>query len=91
MFKTTFHTDIVFGDRYRDEHTGMEGIATGVFFYEHGCERVNLEVLHKDGKLESYGFDAPRLIHVESGRRPEVAKTGGPGLSTEQRGAPPRR
>ena len=40
---TKFRSDVVMGDRYRDPLTGFEGVATGVTFYLHACERVTLE------------------------------------------------
>lgn len=75
---TTLKTDIVLGDRYRDPITGLEGVATSVTWYLHACERVALEFL-KDGEVKFEGFDAPRLIHVETDTQPTTTRTGGPG------------
>jgi hypothetical protein len=76
--KTKHSTDIILGDKYRDSVTGFEGTATATTFFLHACERVSLEYI-KDGKVEYEGFDAPRLIHIETEKVPKVKKTGGPG------------
>jgi hypothetical protein len=87
-----YQSDIVLGDRYLDKQTGIEGIASAVYFYQYGCERVNIEVLNKDGELKEYSFDAPRLTHVETGVRATTTKTGGPAKgSNPHRSAPSRR
>lgn len=89
--KTAYESDIIMGELYRDSQTEFEGIATGVFFYQYGCERVNLEAYDPQRKsITAIGFDAPRLVHVESGKVPEVKRTGGPGLLTESRTDPTR-
>ena len=77
MFGNTYKSDIVLGEKYRDEQTGIEGTATAVSFYQYGCERVNLEAVAQ-GKIEEYGFDAPRLTRVSTGAKAESPKTGGP-------------
>lgn len=78
--RSHFDSDIVMGERYRDKHTGFEGVATSITFYEESCERVVLEgKVNEDGKSEAVSFDAPRLVHVETGKVAKVAKTGGPG------------
>lgn len=76
----TEETDVILGERYRDDLTGVEGVATARINFLHGCERVTLEVLNdKDGELKEYTFDAPRLIRVVTQQPVEmkVAKTGG--------------
>lgn len=83
-------SDIVLGERYRDAQTGIEGTATAVHFYQYGCERVSLEAVVA-GKIEEYGFDAPRLIHVESGKRATSTKTGGPEKSVDPGRSTPAR
>lgn len=84
---TTFETDIVLGDKYKDEQTGIEGTAISVHFYQFACERVDIEAVI-EGKIVEYFFDAPRLSHVASGKKVEVqdGKTGGP-----DRAVPPER
>ncbi|GAS99881.1 Gp075 [Mycolicibacterium canariasense] len=74
---STFKTDIVLGQQYRDAQTGFTGHATAVYFFQHGCERVQLKALH-DGELKEHVFDAPELEHVASGRRATSTRTGGP-------------
>lgn len=76
--KANYETDIRLGEKYRDEQTGIEGHATCVAFYQHGCERVTLEVVAK-GKITSYGFDAPRLKSLVTGEQATTPRTGGPG------------
>lgn len=76
--KVTYESDIILGDRYLDKQTGIEGVASAVYFYQHGCERVNIEVLNKDGELKEYGFDSPRLTHVQTGVTATTTRTGGP-------------
>lgn len=73
-----FNSDTKLGDRYRDPLTGFEGVATGVTFYLHACERITLEFV-KDGGIKYESFDAPRLVHVDSGEKPQTTRTGGPG------------
>lgn len=75
--KESYKTDIKLGERYRDEQTGIEGVATAVIFYQHGCERVDLETVVA-GKIESYGFDSPRLTHIETRKKVTTPRTGGP-------------
>lgn len=75
---TVFESDIVLGEKYREEVTGIEGTATGCFFYMHGCERVNIEVMNTTkGEIQEYVFDSPRLTHIETGEKVESDKTGG--------------
>lgn len=85
--KTPYETDVRLGERYIDKQTGIEGTATVVSFYQHGCERVNLEAV-VNGKIEEYGFDAPRLTHIATGRQATTERTGGPerGVSARRQG-----
>jgi hypothetical protein len=75
--KTKYESDIVLGERYRDEQTGIEGVATIISFFQHACERVSLELV-VDGKIEEFTFDSPRLTRVSTGERATAEKTGGP-------------
>jgi len=77
--KQKFESDIKLSERYVDKQTGIEGTATGVFFYQHGCERVNIETV-VEGKILEYTFDAPRLTHVATNQQATTTRTGGPGL-----------
>ena len=85
-----FKTDIVLGEKYEDEQTGLVGIATAVTFHQHACERVMIEYV-KDGDLKELVFDAPRLVHVETGVRATTEKTGGPDHSALAKDAGMRR
>jgi hypothetical protein len=76
-----YESDIVLGDRYRDTQTGLEGVATSLYFFQYGCERVNLEIVTPGGEIKDYGFDAPRLEHALSGDRATARRSGGPGLT----------
>lgn len=75
--KKSYASDIVLGDRYIDKQTGIQGTASAVHFYQYGCERVTLEAVVQ-GKIEEYGFDSPRLTHVETDRTATSDRTGGP-------------
>ena len=85
--KSTFSTDVVLGQKYRDKHTGFEGHAISVHFYEHACERVALKGLNGQGEIVEYFFDALELEDVETRETPKAEKTGGP----HDRAVPPRR
>lgn len=87
MPKTTYKSDIILGERYRDPQTGIEGVATSAHFYQYACERIVLEFVKPDGELQENTFDAPRLESVKTGKRAEVTKTGGPG-SVHERSRP---
>lgn len=82
---TSYDTDIVLGEKYRDEQTGIEGVATAITFHQYACERVVIEFVHPQKGLEELAFDAPRLTHLESGRRATTEKTGGPDHSLRSR------
>lgn len=75
--KQAYKSDIRLGEKYRDNQTGIEGVATGVVFYQHGCERVDIELVVA-GEVKVYAFDAPRLTHVASGTQATTTRTGGP-------------
>lgn len=80
-----FASDIVLGETYLDEQTGVEGVATSITFFQHACERVCLELLLPDRQLKEYVFDAPRLTHVASGRQASSTRTGGDDHSSSSR------
>lgn len=84
----SYKSDIKLGERYRDSNTDFEGVAINVTFFQFGCERVTLKGMNNQGEIVEYGFDAPEVIHIGSGRRPVVEKTGGPhgleGISRRQ-------
>lgn len=78
---TSFRTDIKLGERYIDEQTGFEGTATAIIFFQHGCERVDIETV-VNGKIETFAFDAPRLKSVSTGIKATSTGTGGPDRSS---------
>lgn len=85
--QNSFPSDIVTGERYRDNQTGFEGVATSVTFFQHACERVCLETYDTERKqvIEAV-FDAPRLTNIDTGHTARVTKTGGPQMPNAQRG-----
>jgi len=76
--KNNYQSDLRFGERYRDRTTGVEGTLISLHFYEHGCERGSIRWLNKNGEVIETSFDAPELVHVESGQQAKSKKTGGP-------------
>lgn len=83
--KQSYKTDIKLGEKYRDDQTGIEGIATSIHFYQHACERVTLEFVKRDGELVELSFDSPRLTSVRTGVTAVTARTGGPVRAGESR------
>jgi hypothetical protein len=83
---TNYKSDVQLGERYRDEQTGIEGIATAIYFFQHACERIQIEYVNeKDGELKELTFDAPRLIHVRTQKAARSDRPGGPARSGEGR------
>lgn len=82
----SYESQIELGKKYRDTDTGFEGTASSVHFYEHACERVNLKTL-SEGKVIECSFDAPELESVDTGKKVETKRPGGP----HDRQPPPRR
>lgn len=62
-----YEADIELGHTYRDPHTGFEGTAVAVYFYEYGCPRVNLKKMGKEGTLIEAVFDAPGVTATTVG------------------------
>jgi hypothetical protein len=82
--QTHYKSDIKLGERYRDEQTGFEGVATSIYFFQHACERVNIETYDPERReVKEQVFDAPRLTHVASGQRASTTRTGGPARLNE--------
>lgn len=75
--KHKYESDIQLGETYRDEQTGITGVATSVGFFQHACERIVLEFVN-DGELKEYAFDAPRLVHVNTNEPAKSERPGGP-------------
>lgn len=72
--------DIEFGKKYMDKHSKFEGVATAMYFFEHGCVRVLLRGTDKQtGAPIEVSFDAPELVAVQDKVAvPPSEKTGGP-------------
>ena len=85
-----YPSDIILGDKYQDEQTGIEGVATAAHFYQHACERITLEFIHPQRGLQELTFDAPRLKSLKTGKVAKVKKTGGPARAGESREVPQR-
>lgn len=89
--KQRYETDIVMGETYRDVQTGLEGVATAIYFYQYGCERVTIETYDDRRKtIAGTTFDSPRLVHVKTGKQATTTRTGGPGNGFETREDPTR-
>lgn len=74
-----YASDIILGERYADDQTGFEGVATAVYFFQHACERVLLEAYDRERKeVKEQAFDAPRLRHIKSGVAATSTRPGGP-------------
>ena len=90
---TTFDTEVVLGEQYKDKTTGLVGTATSVHFYEHACERVSLRYVNKDGDVKESSFDAPELIHMpkeeeeKQERTLRASRPGGPARNMGARNA----
>lgn len=81
-----YKSDITLGERYRDEQTGFEGVATSIHFYQHACERVSLETFDSHSQeIKECSFDSPRLTHIKSGRTATTTRPGGPARPGERR------
>lgn len=74
---STYQSDIELGKKYRHNKLDLEGLAVGVYFFEHACERVALQWMH-DGELHSDSFDALELVSVDTGEQAKSEKKGGP-------------
>lgn len=71
--------NIEFGARYKDPHSGFEGVATSVYFFEHACVRVQLRGTNQStGAPVECSFDAPELVKVETQEKVEATRSGGP-------------
>lgn len=78
--KSSFETDIVLGQKYRNKHTGFVGTAIAVYFYEHACERVCLTGMNNQGEVVEYVFDALEVETIATAvpETPRSERTGGP-------------
>ena len=87
MFNSKYSSDITIGEKYVDEQTGYEGVATSITFFQHACERIALESFdaqRKEVKVEI--FDSPRLTSVKTGKTATSPRPGGPQMPNAQRG-----
>jgi hypothetical protein len=88
MGKAKYTSDITLGERYRDEQTGFEGVATSITFFQYACERIALETYDATRReVKTEVFDAPRLTSVKTNERATTDRTGGPQMPNAQRGA----
>jgi hypothetical protein len=77
------HT-IELGAKVRDTVSGWVGIITARYEYLNGCERYEVSGADKDGKPESFVFDAQQIEVLSAPelnlqRQPQVQlRTGGP-------------
>lgn len=89
---SAFQSDIVLGQEYEDTQSPAKGIATAIYFFQFGCERVSLETYDESSKeMRTLTVDAPRLRHVETGKVATTTRTGGPGNGVEPRAMAPVR
>jgi hypothetical protein len=83
---TKYGSDIKLGERYRDDQTGFEGVATSISFFQYACERVAVEAYDAQRReVKTEVFDAPRLTSVRTNERATTDRTGGPQLPNAQR------
>lgn len=83
---TNYKSDIKLGEKYRDEQTGVEGVATAIYFFQHACERVQLERFNETkGSIEESVFDAPRLKNVKTEKVARATRPGGPARESQVR------
>lgn len=83
---------IAFGRRYRDPSSGFEGDVQALYFFKHGCMRVQLRGVNRTtGEPAEFVFDAPELVEVATSKPvPAGARTGGPhDLKMNTRGGRP--
>jgi hypothetical protein len=69
-------TELEFGQRYQDRHSGYEGTLVAVSFYDNGCTRALLVSgkLKPDGEPQEVWFDEGHILPKEK----VLARTGGP-------------
>lgn len=89
--RQAYESDVILGEEYQDTQTKISGHAVGIYFYQHGCDRVELETVNNDGDVRSYVFDSPRLVHVKTQVQATTTRTGGPSKGMTTRPTPGRR
>lgn len=80
-----YESDLVLGETYRDETTGLEGVLVAVHFYEHACERATLRYVDTMKRVQEVSFDAPELMAVATGEKATAEKPGGPARAEGRR------
>lgn len=83
-------TTVTLGQHYRDALTGWEGVAVARTDWLHGCVRIVLERLDKDGKIASETFDEQRLVEAATGEVPKPTARAGGGRPEAVRPPDPR-
>lgn len=80
-----YDSDLVMGERYKDNTTGIEGTLVSLHFYEHACERGTLRYVDNDMNVQEVSFDAPELVHIETNVAATATRPGGPARSEGHR------
>lgn len=88
--KNTYKSDLQLGERYKDKTTGLAGHLIAIHFYEHACERGTLRYVNGQQDVTEATFDAPELVHVETGEVAKTERTGGPDRASGARSIPSR-
>ena len=83
----TYDSDLILGEKYRDNATGLVGTLTSIHFYQHACERATLRFLNGQGEVVESTFDAPELVRVKTQKAARASKPGGPARADGSRAA----
>lgn len=83
--ENAYKSDLKLGERYRDQATGIEGVLTSIHFYQHACERGTIRYVNGQQDVIEASFDAPELVHIESGKTATTERKGGPARSEGRR------
>lgn len=75
---TVFQSDLIMGEKYRDNTTGIEGVLVAVHFYQHACERGTLRYINRNQDVTEVSFDAPELALISTGVTATSDRPGGP-------------
>ncbi len=81
------------GDQAQDPISGMIGVVICIAEWLHGCRRITLqpEGCQESGKpKESWTFDEPQLVLVESRTVQRETRTGGPVPEPQSKQEPSR-
>jgi hypothetical protein len=80
-----YASDLKLGERYKDSTTGIAGHLVALHFYEHACERGTLRYVNGQQDVVESSFDAPELVHVETGEVATATMPGGPARAEGRR------